>query len=647
MADSGDSIPHDHLVYLAGDEKETTRRALKKSLFILLILVAGLFVPYLSASANFYENFDTYQAGTLTTPGPLNPGMWLFKQNSTTCYPIAPGGAVPSQVYNEGNPASPPNDYLIDTQANVGADCAATHEYGVLQQWFNASNPSIAVTAYVRNAIFASTPAAGNFNFIINQTSYKGASTVYATTLTNVTDAHTIGASYKKFISVVPAVPGSNVSIQIGFQTQGTGSFPLANPTGWEIDNLSIIGGNGIIKNYNFEMVNASNQQWFSIASFNTNQPSRVLVNYTGGTANDSAQWAPAGVQLPDIKYAGLGTSKLITVYIGNFYSRSLIPSPNGVVTKLYLDNPISVVAYTVNVLGPPNVYGANSKFYVQQGGKNITSGYLSSDAQFAASLIPGSFVVIVISQDGTVTQSQTMNFPATASILNYNAYANVVVKNPAGIVSSIEWQAGWNATATGIVVNYLDNLSSTCGANNLGIAINRVNGSGSFVVFSAFYTVSGCHVPPAQAFSVTIPAATNQLNKTLSAQLFVYLNATNFLGTHFNLGSQGLACFGCLLSGPLFGNGAPNLPLDTLGLPLLPGISWLTLIAYAIVVLTSAAFGIFWSRFGFLVAAFETAFFVFAGWLPIAPTIQVAETIVMVFMVLAFIGLMIFHERT
>ena len=173
------------------------------------------------------------------------------------------------------------------------------------------------------------------------------------------TCAH-VTSNYCELITNFATTPGTKYYMMFEVYFAATWSQLAATvcPNGCFInfDNASISAGNVIVPGANFFMINSSSTQWFSISSY---LGSRIIENFSSSFTNDSNQWAPQGVLVSDINYTNLGTGHLITVYIGNIYSRSLIPSAR---TFMILDNPASVVAYTISVIGLPNQYGPLSK---------------------------------------------------------------------------------------------------------------------------------------------------------------------------------------------------------------------------------------------------------------------------------------------
>lgn len=105
---------------------------------LVLALAAAVVALYLTATvaASFTDGFDTNQVGT------VSPFPWQFSTNNSGCW---------SGEVSDLSPLSPPNDYLLILAASSSTCTQATGNYGAITAEFNASNPDVSATVYLKS----------------------------------------------------------------------------------------------------------------------------------------------------------------------------------------------------------------------------------------------------------------------------------------------------------------------------------------------------------------------------------------------------------------------------------------------------------------------------------------------------------------
>lgn len=548
---------------------------------------------------DFPMNFDSFTTG-VASPYPFK----LISHGGGS------GGNIRGVVFSGWS--TPPNLYDLFT--------GTARQNASLQATFNATEYKVFVTLQTNCISGYTSGLLIQLNVTSNQMSNSSSQASGTGTCTGP-------GSSKQLNATVTATPGTTVQMNVNWSSTSSSSSGFSSHI--YLDNFQIMYGSVIVPNYNFAMYNTSSAapSWFDPSLYNG---SALLLQYSNGVINNSQQWPnayPLGLVFPDVKYSSFTypNVKLITMYIGSLYSRSLIPSPSGKL-NMYIDNPNSVYDFKISIVGPIGSYPNGSMIFIQQSGHNITSGYLDSSSTFSAALVPGLYTVKVISTTGQTLVSPT-SFSSTNTSPTINAYSSSVT-NSAGVATSVSWSAGWNSSLTGIIFNYNDVTNTT---TQIGIQILSTNSSGIFQQYSSFQTPTQCLGPNCvEMFQLIIPANSPGFNKT--TELVVYVNVTNFLGNQYQLGSQQISCQSCI--------GSLNLPTSPFGLSILGGLNAISMLSYAIIVLTAVAVGNYFAGFGFLAISFEVAFFAFFGWLPAS-----LLSIGIVFVALAVVGLMIWHE--
>ncbi len=570
---------------------------MKKSALVLLIVLAlSSFVPLLPVKAigawpsptDFGSNFDNFAAGT------VNPFPWTYTN-----------GATSGSYGNVTNAASrsAPNSY----QVYVPVTTSSPPPY--FSAIFNATRPTANVTIYVS---INGHPSSGTF-----KTCLKIASTAQTSSICEIPAA---ASTWYKISQVAAVTAGSTVTVSMNVSTSSASS-----PITWYFDDFSIIGAAAYTNSqggpaYNFELYNSSSACgtsacWFDPSGYTG---STLTVCYTSptcsGGSNVSTTWANAptnGLSVAAAKLTNIGSASLISVWIGSVYERTLIPDGSNNLA-MYIDNPSAVLAYSVSVIGPAGNSTANfpagSDIFIQQGGHNITSGYLGSAQNFLAYLVPGVYTVVLV--DGTSKNTQTVSFPdVTGSTVTVNVFGAPITYG-SGIVTTQAFGVVWASTAyDSLSLTYQDTGGTT---TQVGIVIDKTNSSGTYAVYKSYTTESPTKSPI--LFTIGMPVSSPNLSRNYSTQMSVTVYATSTFGTNQTIGTQGIPvalCSSCFFP-------SVNLPTDVLQLStIFTFLTWQNLLALLLVVVTAGSFGFVSAKFGFLVLGAEIDLLVAMQWMP------------------------------
>lgn len=574
-----------------------------KALIPLALLVLASFVQFLPSEAigawpaptDFASNFDNFAVGT------VNPFPWTYANGATA----GSYGNITGSHYR-----SVPNSYQISLPATTSTPAPK------ISATFNATQTSVNATVYFETS--TTQPSTGTLNACI----VVGAAKTCSTSASS--------GSFAKLSVLAGVTAGSTISVIINASTSVISSGSII----YYFDDFSIIGAAAYTSSQggpaiNFRLLNASSAgpYLFDPTGY---AGSTLTVNFPQGT-NSSSTWtnAPAGglsVAAANITgYFGgthysFATATLITFWLGSQYSRTLIPSATGK-TNMYIDNPASVLAYVVSVIGPagnsPNDFPSGSQIYIQQGGHNISSGYLDSSQKFSTYLVPGVYTVYLYDSSGGVvaTNTQTASFPDVAgSTVTVNVFG-APIKYNAGIVTTQAFGVAWASTTyNSLSITYKDNSGTT---SQVGIVIDKTNSSGTYAVFTLYNSTS--LTTSQKNFTISMPVNSINLSRNYSSQMYViFYSTSSYFGTNATVGKQNIPLATC--SSCIFPQANINLPGDVLGLStVFTFVTWTNIIALIILVMSASSFGFLSARFGFLVLALELDFFAAIGWLPLA----------------------------
>lgn len=336
---------------------------------------------------------------------------------------------------------------------------------------------------------------------------------------------------------------------------------------------------------------------------------SKIYINYTSG----SGPFTYVNVTAPDLSLP-LAGAKLLTVWVGSYYERTLIPSPSGN-TTMYLNSPATVVPYDFEVQDLTGSFPAGSVIEILSGSLVITSGYTDVQNSFSTFLQPGSYSILI--QNNGASYSGTLSLGTNNGIIQITI-SKISVKGTSGPLSATSWGTAWQGN--NLITVYNDSTGTT---TVITYQLILENSSGIFLIYTNTYTGSW------GTFENSVAS-----NASLADELYVKLLVTDQYGS-FVLGPRP-AAVGLLFPQP------PNFPADALGLDMVipSGSVWAELIAIIILVVMAGAFGYKASPFGFIATAFVAALFGFAGWLPIT------GSVIAIIITLAFTAFLINKER-
>ncbi|MGC8773519.1 MAG: hypothetical protein ACP5RJ_08710, partial [Conexivisphaera sp.] len=374
----------------------------------------------------------------------------------------------------------------------------------------------------------------------------------------------------------------------------------------YAISVIEVLGGIAITPNANVYLMNYPEQTWFDIAPY---LGSAIYVTYAGSSTPQQIVYNP---QAPDLAL-NLQGATLVTVYVGNYYMRTDIPS---LTTKIWLTPPGSTLPYVVSIEDLSGYFHPGTEVIISAGPNVIASGYMDTQYTFPVEIQPGAYTLTL--QYNGYTYSAPISFGPIESITVVVPAPNMNTRGSA--VASITASAAWNSTGTGVVVNYYDASGTT---NSVTFTVYLQNATGTAYRLASQSFTSG----PYTSVMTTIPATNFYINE--SPQLYV---AVQYNSTAFGVGTLTEP----LASGVVF-PAAPNIPNTVLGLSwLMPAASSaLYLLAYTIVLVLAAAFGAKSAPAGLVIVSLVTLLFTAAGWLP------VSVTAIMMIVTVAFILLL------
>ena len=528
-----------------------------------------------------FDGFDSYAPGTVNPSPP-----WNISFDQSACW--VPAG---SSVANYPGALSAPNTYFI-AYSQSGSGCSGTSHAAWMAIPINASGNVLTISAY-----FAFQSNTGGLTGLDNvqlaicpgsalppgngcSGSGTGVFSISAISPTSCTSN-----CWAKYTSSATVTPGSTYNAVIWVSTaSGVSGF-------WfNVNNVAVKGGSPIVLGANVFLVNYNSKLWYNITGYSG---SRVYVYYP-----NSIQAIYNNLPTPDIA-ATLTGSNLLTAWVGDSYSRSIIPNQVGKNT-IYLDNPSVVLSYTFDIQDFTNTYLPGAQIYVALGSLTITSGYLDGQDSFTAWLQPANYTITLKSGANTYIthasiSSSTTNpipiqiatishsLPVTGSNFNFDAgwdqnYQNLVVfyHDPNVDTSFIEVQV-YNQTASGIQI--MQDLSFT----------------GLWGNFSVIFACSACKVANSQ-------------------YIYVRLIVTNQYGTKYVFGTQPLA------GGSLFAN-TPN-PPDWGGIGSFFNSGsfnpWLELFGLCMLIGEAGLTGYYEAPAGFIILTISLTGLGLAGWIPV-----------------------------
>ncbi len=535
------------------------RRAFPFPLWLLPVLLLMVLIPAAGAHANIYETWIEY------APGTVNPGPWTFV--TTTSY-------ITGQV--ETIQTSP-------VSANVYAFAVAT------PAGFTGGNANLSatvnatanqITIYFQGKVISGTaPANATMKVLSGNT---------------VLNTFSLATTWTNYSVVMYAVPNSayTITFELSMPSQSTAqSFTYA------ISIIEVVGGIAITPNANLYLLNYPKQTWFDIASY---PGSAIYVTYSSSSTPQQIAYDP---QAPDLSL-NLQGATLVTVYVGNYYMRTLIPTPSGT-TCVWLTPPGSTLSYVISVEDLSGDFHPGTVVQISAGPYVIASGYMDTQYTFPVDIQPGMYT-LTLSYNG-YTYSAPISFGSSPTITVVVPAPNTATK--ATHMGSLSASAAWNSTGTGVVVSYYDATGST---SSVTFTVYLQNSTGTAYQMAQQSFTSG----PYSSVTTTIPATNFYMNQ--SPELYV---AVQYNSTVFGVGTMTEP-----LSGGTVFPSVPTIPTTILGLSwLLPGASaGLYLLAYVMLVTMAAAFGARAAPVGLVLVALFALLFAAAGWLPISTSAMI-----------------------
>lgn len=575
-------------------------RALAALLFALVLLL-----PAPLAWADYLNGFDTYSGGA-------SPGPFVFTGDS--CFI---GGVGTPQGFTL---LSQPNIYEIIYTGSGGGCTGFSHQatlvlstnttqtsvglrYAVSATWTNSIgtgttvNPGVcgAVTAF--NGFAVNTLPNGG-----NPTPWKKIGPLYSGPVTS-------GAKCPITIQVTIALADSAQLIAIYF------------------DNLYVSGAAAVLPVYDFALYNLNTGRLYNVTAYDTpapkNQTALGPATIPTGGLTLTTQY-PALFNTPTNIVVGpleptlnlpLANANQVTVCVTALYCNSFIPAATGF-TKAYLVAPSQAIACLIQVTNSANQFPAGSTITIFQGNTlQVAGGYLDANHEFPAFLPVGSYSLTLTFQ--TLSFQATFNIGATTCATPITIPVSGLAGNAfVGGLGTLSFNAGWDAALLNVVYYYTDTSFSTTYVN---VQLLKRNASGQFVINTATYSPG-----PFGTIQGQFACSTNACNATLSAQLSVLFTATNQFGTKTPYGPVPLTSGGALPGIP----GTP--PSGTLGgmSEFFPGLNYLQLGAFFVLVVGASAFGEYEAPLGAIFLALLGAVLVGLGALA-WPTLVTASLIV------------------
>jgi hypothetical protein len=538
-----------------------------------------LFMPVAAAFANFSDGFD------YSFPGTVNPPPWQLSALGTD--DTAFTGSIVSPTPAGG---TPPNAYDIHyTALNTSAGNIAA-----IVGWLNASSSTVVLNAYLR---MGSIPVslADFYGFIeIN----AGNDTTFNSSVSFAFDDAYIGNSaWFELTTAMTTTPNSMVTIMVGVEKITGLTYPLG--LDFYLDNITVTGANfDLWGAANFRLVDFGTGSLFNIAGYPN---SSVYVGYHSGPPQ-----VFTGITSPTLNLT-LTNAGLVTVWVGNYYERSLIPNPYAV-NVMYLNDPTTVLPYQFNIIDMTGHFGIGSKIYVSYSSVYsdfiVTSGYTDAQSTFSTYLQPGSYQVTIVNGSNTYTQVVTVGGASSTVTLSI---VGISITGPGGLTSAVTYGTAWSGTD--LVTQFND---TTLSATNVAWTLLQRDYSGTFSV--ATYSAAGTWGFWQYSFNVTSIG----LNTTDAPDLFVTLTITDTFGT-YTLGPFAVT----VPIGSIFPTN-PSFPNSILGMnAVLPqSDAWIQFGIAMIVIVLASAFASRAAPFGILVVSVAAAFFGYAGWLPIGDSL-------------------------
>lgn len=575
--------------------------AARTSRVLALLVVALLLVSPMAAFADYFDNFDQYPPSLAS---PWHAGnAWTISYDSPAYAACFTGSAVA----NVGmfTAFSGANVYFFHVDNN--STCYGAVHYVRLSISINASQESVFMRIYEN---LAQSPGLSHVQLVVADCG----DTIQAQ------DISTLASGWHQ-VNGTKAVVVNPCNSYIELETI-IGTTPSV-PTFFYADNLTIRGANAVYSDADLFLINFNTRQWMNITGF---PGSKIVINYTGTTP----AYVLTNVTAPDVNVPLVGAT-LVTVYVGNLYYRSLIPTST-THQIVWLDDPLSqsqtVYSYFFQVLDFSQQFVPGSTIQIFLGTKILSSGYLDSNHFFSAGLVPGHYKVKIFAPSPS-----TAEFDTTANLSpNINSVTITIpqttVSVPASQQSAISCLGFWASNLSGIFGFYRDATGTT---SSVDITLRIRNAT-----FIGLY-VDDSFNSPGPYGNVTVFFPVSELNLNNTGNYYVDCAATNTFGTFTYPNANGQPVLGGRA-----GNAAPALP-DVLHMGVvLPNVDKPTNQLGGLVMLTgiATAFGEFVSPIGFIVFGFVAAFLTSAQWIEVNPIMALVLTTI------AVLGFLVYLER-
>jgi hypothetical protein len=475
----------------------TTRRSLGYIFLLALFLSAPLL--FLFAGADYFDGFETYnQTGLQTSESlvisPNNQG-WKFQGYGCSLGPGYTQGAVTASVTWNGNTifAAPGNGTQFFEMSMPG-NCGMFSTLGI-SLIATSSAPTVSAVIFTTN----NTGSGGTIDLcFVGSVGPSGGLCV---------DPY---ATWQKFTASYSATPGQ----LMGVTFECFPNHPYGNNQNFcLVDTVKVTGA--ILVNYptNLQLQDWANKpNLFDIYGLGglPSANSKVSLSYTSAQPKTFSNITSPTLNLP---YSQTNTS-LITVSVGNYYSRTIIPctsvncqgnSARWHNTTMYLDPPYAVNSYLFQFQDLTGKIVAGDVITIGIGGLNITTGYLDASRAFQTWLRTDTYSVQVRNvtngailfnsqlavspqNPGTQTLIQVEVSNATSTPINTDqsqVSVGINLINPTTV--QVSFNDGSGATTMVNATLFLQNIT---GNFNLGTLCASTSAHGSCVVVSSIGNV-------------------------------------------------------------------------------------------------------------------------------------------------------------
>jgi hypothetical protein len=304
----------------------------------------------------------------------------------------------------------------------------------------------------------------------------------------------------------------------------------------------------------------------------------------------------------------------LLTVHVANVYARTLIPTST-VHVDMFLDNASRVIPYTMTVTDLGQIFGAGSRIEIFNNNSTTTSGTLDQAASFSAPLVPGSYVVLLITSGHQFETNLSLGTVITQIQIQITKF---VTSSNSGPTATISFSVFWGCTPDSLTTEYSDTSNLT---SNLLILIYNQTNAGQFLIYNQ--SVAGPLGSIQNNFAGIFPS---------NGTYLIFFQPTISTG-RATIGPVQISPNnpGCPSSFPsILPRGAPVIPASLFGMNQFinnPGI-WNWIIGLTFMIMAAAIFGARHASIGYIVTSMALLFFFLGFGFPLSYTIIYAFVI-------------------